>query len=212
MEKEPFLSSPHVSLPAQETLQACRYQGGLPWHALEAEGFKGERVAPGWAVQVENQLWQEAGRPRLSPRSREREPVCPSFALGNDGGMLSPQNVIPPGALLAWHTALLLPPGAVPWKMKDGLLFVLANLLLSAPFTPTKAAYIKQKVNAEGGGMSGGLQREKPSEGLTGGVSAQPSPSRKSPGMEVWDCSLLKSTGLHVSRAIPSGATEQFFS
>lgn len=57
---------------------------------------------------------------------------------------------------------------------------MLAYLLLSAPFAPTKATYIKQKGCAGGGGGAcGGLLREKSSEELTRGVSAPSGHDRK---------------------------------
>lgn len=96
---------------------------------------------------------------------------------------------------------------------------MLAYLLLSALFAPTKAAYVKQKGRAEGGGVCGGLRREKSSEGLTRGVSAPSSHGRRWSDTEAWASSCWSQqdgTPTYPASSSccssPNGAVAEFFS
>lgn len=197
MEKEPFVPSPP---------EAFAGSGQLPPHANGAD------------TQVENELCVAgSGQARLPTPPGSRETCIPpplhiGEAQRND---FSPKRNCSGGSLGMAYLPTAPRQGCAPKDERR----MLAYLLLSAPFAPTKATYIKQKGCTGGGGLCGGLLREKSSEGLTRGVLALLGHDRKWSDREVWASSCWsqqdRTSAYPVSSSccsFPKGATEEFFS
>lgn len=171
----------------------------------------GRHASGKWALRCRQRAGQAAHPPRIKG-NLYTPPLHIGEAQRND---FSPKRNCSGGSLGMAYLPTAPRQGCAPKDERR----MLAYLLLSAPFAPTKATYIKQKGCTGGGGLCGGLLREKSSEGLTRGVLALLGHDRKWSDREVWASSCWsqqdRTSAYPVSSSccsFPKGATEEFFS